>query len=201
MIADPGATREVYQRQAANYDKARSRAMFEARWLTRFGNGISPGARVLDLGCGAGEPIAAWLIAEGFDLTGVDFSEEMLKIARARWPNGDWRVADMRDLQLGQSFAGIVAWDSFFHLTPDEQRLTLPRLAEHLEPGGLLMITVGPEASEVTGTVGGESVYHASLSPAGYAEALENVGMRMTAFMAEDANCDLHSILMARKIG
>lgn len=200
MTVDPGTTRAVYDRQAETYDKSRSRALFEARWLTRFGNALEPGARVLDLGCGAGEPIAAWLIAEGFNLTGVDFSDEMLKIARSRWPDGDWRVADMRDLDLRESFSGLVAWDSFFHLTPDEQRACIPRLAAHLEPGGLLMTTVGAEAGEVTGTVGGEAVYHASLSPAEYAQLLEDAGMRLTAFMAEDPNCDRHSILMARRL-
>ena len=197
--ADPSATRAVYDRQAETYDKGRSRALFEARWLTRFANALPPGAHVLDLGCGAGEPIAAWLMAEGFTLTGVDFSPAMLAIARDRWPGGDWREGDMRDLDLGRTFAGIVAWDSFFHLTPAEQRAVLPRLASHLDPGGLLMVTVGPDAGEVTGRVGGETVYHASLSPSGYATALEDAGLRMSAFMAEDPNCDRHSILMARK--
>jgi trans-aconitate methyltransferase len=124
----------------------------------------------------------------------------MLHIARTRWPDGDWRVADMRRLDLGQTFAGIVGWDSFFHLTPDEQRAAIPTLADHLDPGGLLMVTVGPDASEVTGTVGGEEVYHASLSPAEYAFVLERAGMRLTAFMAEDPHCDRHSVLMARRL-
>ena len=199
MTADPGSTREVYERQAESYDAARSRAFFEARWLTAFGDALPRGGRVLDLGCGAGQPIAAWLIAEGFQLIGADFSEAMLALARARWPNGDWRVADMRALDFPDRFDGIVAWDSFFHLTPDEQRDCIPDLARHLAPGGRLLVTVGPKAGEVTGTVGGETVYHASLSPAEYAQWLEDAGLRMTAFVAEDPGCDLHTILMAQK--
>lgn len=195
----PETTREVYDRQAETYDATRSRRFFEARWLTAFGDALPRGARVLDLGCGAGEPIAAWLIGEGFRLTGADFSEGMLSIARKRWPAGDWRVADMRALALGETFDGIVAWDSFFHLTPDEQRACLPRLAAHLRPGGRLLVTVGPEAGEVTGTVGGETVYHASLSPSEYAALLEANGLRLTAFLAEDPGCDFHTVLMAKK--
>lgn len=196
----PGDVRAVYDRQADRYDAARSRAFFEARWLSGFGDALDRGARVLDLGCGTGDPISAWLIGEGFRLTGADFSEAMLQRARGRWPNGDWRLADMRDLDLGETFEGIVAWDSFFHLTPDEQRGAIPRLAAHLVPGGRLLVTVGPEAGEVTGTVGGEAVYHASLSPAEYAVRLEEAGMRLTAFVAEDPRCDDHTVLMARKI-
>jgi SAM-dependent methyltransferase len=193
------ATRDVYNRQAEAYDATRSRRFFEARWLTLFGDSLPRRAKVLDLGCGAGEPITAWLLGEGFRLTGADFSEGMLSIARSRWPDGDWRVADMRDLDLGESYDGIVAWDSFFHLTPDEQRACLPWLAAHLSPGGRLLVTIGHEAGEVTGTVGGEAVYHSSLSPSEYASLLEAHDMRLTAFVAEDPGCDYHTVLMAKK--
>lgn len=198
-MAAPEATRGVYDRQAEVYDAERGRAFFEARWLTRFGDGLPRGGRVLDLGCGSGQPISGWLINEGFRLTGIDFSAKMLEIARGRWPNGDWRVGDMRQLDLGERFDGIIAWDSFFHLTPDEQRATLPRFAEHLNPGGRFLVTVGPRAGEVTGTVGGETVYHASLSPAEYATLLETAGMTLTGFLAEDPGCQGHTVLMAKK--
>ncbi len=198
--SDPEATREVYERQAATYDAQRSRSLSEARWLARFAGQLPDGGRVLDLGCGAGEPIARWFIAEGFRVTGVDFAEAMLDIARGRWPDGDWRQADMRNFELGEAFDGIVAWDSFFHLTQDEQRTSIGRMARHLTPGGSLLMTVGPKDGEVTGTVGGEAVFHASLSPAGYATCLEENGMRLTGFLAEDPETDQHSVLMARKI-
>lgn len=197
----PEDTRAVYERHAQGYDARRSRALFEARWLRRFASFLPAKGRVLDLGCGPGGPIASWLIGEGFRLTGTDFAEPMLDIARARWPDGDWRLSDMRELDLNEAFDGIIGWDSFFHLTPDEQRTCVPRLAEHLVPGGVLMVTVGPEAGEVTGTVEGDPVYHASLSPAGYAVVLEECGMRMTGFAAEDPDCDYHSVLMARRTG
>ena len=65
----PDDTQTVYDRHAVEFDHQRSRTLFEARWLTRFGDSLPKGGRVLDLGCGAGQPIAAWLIAEGFHLT------------------------------------------------------------------------------------------------------------------------------------
>ena len=192
-----GRTRAVYERNAESYDARRSRALFEARWLRRFAGAMPEGGRVLDLGCGSGRPIAGWLIGEGFRLTGADFSEPMLQLARARWPNGDWRLSDMRTLDLPDRFDGIIGWDSFFHLTPDEQRACLPRLARHLNPGGVLMVTVGSIEGEVTGFVGEDPVYHASLSVAEYATLLDGCGMRMTAYLAEDPDCDYHSVMMA----
>ena len=197
--ADPKDTRGVYERRAEDYDAGRSRAFFEARWLTRFADSLPKGGRVLDLGCGAGEPIAGWLIREGYRVTGMDFSQPMLDIAARRFPDGDWRLGDMRTLELPGRFHGIIGWDSFFHLTPDEQRATIPRLARHLEPGGVLMVTVGPIAGEVTGNVGGETVYHASLSVEDYARVMDRAGLRLIAYMAEDPYCDFHTVAMARK--
>lgn len=197
--ATPEDTRDVYETQAAQFDAQRSRALSEARWLARFTAQMPAGARILDLGCGAGQPIAAWFIAEGFRVTGADFSNAMLDIARERWPNGDWRHADMRQLDLDESFDGIIAWNSFFHLTQDEQRDCIARMAAHLAPEGSLMLTVGPDAGEVQGTVGDRPVFHASLSPAQYAQCLEDNGLLMTGYLAEDAETTGHSVLMARK--
>lgn len=195
----PDAIRDTYERQAATFDAQRPRALFEARWLARFAACLPRRGRLLDLGCGAGEPIARWFMAEGFVVTGVDFADAMLAIARERWPEGDWRQADMRRLHLGERFDGIVAWDSFFHLTAEEQTGCIARMAAHLRPGGSLLLTVGPDAGEAQGTVGGEPVYHASLSPAGYATCLEDNGLRLTGFLAEDPKTNRHSVLMARK--
>jgi len=198
-LPDPEALQAVYDRAAAGYDARRFKGLFEEGWLKRFAAALPSGGRVLDLGCGAGEPIAAWLIGQGFAVTGVDFAPGMLAIARQRWPEGDWREADMRTLDLPDRFDGIVSWDAFFHLTPDAQRGVIPRLARHLLPGGALMLTVGPRAGEATGTVEGAPVYHASLAPAEYATRLEVAGLRLTGFLAEDPDCDRHTVLMAVK--
>jgi len=194
------ATRDVYARQAERFAAARSRALVERAWLDRFRALVPPGGRILDVGCGTGEPIAAYLAQAGHPLTGVDFAAPMLALARRRFPDGDWRCADMRTLALPERFAGIVGWDSFFHLTADEQRATLPRLAAHLAPGGALLLTVGPRAGEVVGHVGSERVYHASLSPVEYGEILARLGLAIVRFVPEDPACGGHSVLLAAQI-
>ena len=169
-------TRDVYVTEVATWDTNRRRDLYERVWLDRWLEGVAPGAALLDLGCGAGEPIAAHLIGRGFDVTGADYAPAMLARARARHPDARWVEADMRTLDLGRTFAGILGWDSFFHLSPDEQRAALPRIAGHLEPGGAMMLTVGPVASERVGTGGGRSIYHASLSPEDYEESCRALG-------------------------
>ena len=204
MITDLGAAnrhREVYEAAAAGFDRRRHRVGVERGWLDRLLALAPAGAPVLDLGCGAGEPIARHLIEAGRRVTGVDFAKAMLTIARDRFPEAEWIEADMRGLELGRRFGGIVAWDSFFHLTPEEQRAMFPVFARHLVAGGALLFTAGPEAGEAMGSVEGEPVYHATLSPAEYAALLEANGMLARAFVAEDPDCAGHSVWLARAAG
>lgn len=200
MVEDlPTATRVVYRKHAAAWDRERSRALFEKAWLDRLTEDVAPGGSVLDLGCGAGEPIARYLVGLGLRLTGLDSADEMVQIARARLPSARWIMGDMRRLDLGERFHCIVGWDSFFHLTPDEQRALLPLLADHLLPGGRLLLTVGPEAGEPVGSVAGEPVYHASLAPGEYAERLFACGVSILEFVKNDQTCAGHTVLLARR--
>jgi trans-aconitate methyltransferase len=186
----------VYERRARVFDAGRSRLLFERVWLDRLLARTRPGDTILHVGCGAGEPIAAHFVAQGRRLHGIAAAEPMLAIARSRLPDQQWTPADMRSFDLGRSFAGVVAWDSFFHLAPDAQRTVVPKLCRHVAPGGGLLVTVGPKASEAWGTVGGEPIYHASLEPAECAMLLQGAGMRLAAFVADDPDCDRHSLLL-----
>jgi trans-aconitate methyltransferase len=87
---------------------------------------LPPGGSVLDLGCGSGEPIAGHLIGRGHSVTGIDSSPAMVDLCRQPFPDQTWLVADMRGLSLDRAFAGILAWDSFFHLAHDDQRRMFP---------------------------------------------------------------------------
>ncbi|OCW59630.1 class I SAM-dependent methyltransferase [Hoeflea olei] len=199
LSALAGRTVDTYERQATRYDAERGKSLFERPWLDRFSSLLPPGGSVLDAGCGTGDPIAHDLARRGLRVTGVDAAQAMIALARQKHPGGDWRQADMRTLDLGTVFDGVIAWDSFFHLTGDEQRATLPRLAGHLKPRGALMLTVGPEAGEVVGAVGGAPVFHASLSPDDYRAVLTGLGLAVIDFVPEDPDCNGHSVLLAQR--
>ena len=194
-------TLDIYMRNAAAFDAQRAKKLHEKGWLDRFLALLPPSGSVLDLGCGAAEPIAEYYINRGYTVTGVDFSPAMLKLAQSRFPNSRWISADMRKLELGETFHGITAWNSFFHLTQEDQRTTLTRLVDHLKPGGALMITVGPAAGEVIGHVNGEKVYHASLDPGEYERMLKALGVDIVDFVLEDPSCDMQTVLLAQKKG
>jgi 2-polyprenyl-3-methyl-5-hydroxy-6-metoxy-1,4-benzoquinol methylase len=188
---------KLYDKHAGAIDAARNRTLMERAYLDRVLEGLKPGAKVLDLGCGAGEPIAKVFIDAGHSVTGVDAADAMLDICRLRWPEGDWICADMRALDLGRRFDAIVAWDSFFHLGQDDQRAMFARFKAHAAPGAALLFTAGPEAGEALGDLFGETLYHASLDPAEYRALLAENGFEAVRYVPEDPDCGGHTVWLA----
>lgn len=190
---------DLYQRRAHDWDAARGRTLFERPWLDRFVALLPAGGRVIDVGCGTGEPIARYLIDNGLVLTGVDGSEAMIAICQERFPAATFVVADMRRLALGARFSGIVAWDSFFHLTADDQRRMFPIFAALAAPQGALLFTSGPEHGEALGDFHGEVLYHASLAADEYRALLDAHGFAVVSHVADDAGCGGHTVWLARR--
>lgn len=158
-------------------------------------------AHVLELGCGSGQPVARFFIERGDRVTGVDFSTEMLEISRARFPEMRWIQADMRKIGLEEEFDTLIAWDSFFHLSPDDQRKMFPIFQRHLRIGGALMFTSGVyEAEQVGGDLFGDVLYHASLDSAEYADQLERHGFEVVVHNVEDPECGGHTVWIAQRI-
>jgi trans-aconitate methyltransferase len=201
----------LYERRAATYDALRSRSLMERAWLDRFVDLVdligagAPRRRILDLGCGMGEPLAQDLIERGYAVTGVDSSASMIDRCRRRFPAHTWRVADMRELTLdalgGRPFAGILAWDSLFHLSRDDQRRIFARLAAFAAPGAALMFTSGSEEGEAIGELGGEPLYHASLDIAEYRRRLAEAGFRVRRNVVTDRTCGDHTVWLAQRVG
>jgi SAM-dependent methyltransferase len=189
---------DLYERHARAWDEARGRSLFERVWLERFRAAMGTDTSVLDLGCGAGEPIARFFIENGCSVTGVDSSSSLIEVAGGRFPDHTWMVGDMRSLDLGRRFGGIIAWDSFFHLAHDDQRAMFPLFKARAAQGAALMFTSGPSHGEAIGTFQGETLYHASLAPEEYERLLAEHGFSVLDHVAEDKDCGGHTIWLAR---
>jgi len=192
-----------YERFANEWDRDRSnprQGLMERRYLDDLASRLSPGARILDLGCGTGEPLARYLTAGGFNVTGVDAAPAMIAICRQRFPESTWIEADMRTLALGRRFDAIIAWDSFFHLDHDEQRAMFPIFQRHIAPEGLLLFTSGPGAGEAIGKLYGEDLVHASQDPDEYRYLLAGSGFGVLRHVVEDPNCGGHTVWLAQAL-
>ncbi|UVC09493.1 methyltransferase domain-containing protein [Rhizobium sp. TH2] len=199
MSTDANNIVGLYDRNADAWDIARGKSLFEAPWLDRFLSLVPLGGTILDIGCGSGEPIARHFAARGYRVTGVDSSENLIALCRARMPDHDWHVADMRRLSLGRTFGGLIAWDSFFHLVYDDQRAMFPVFGAHAVPGAPLLFTSGPGHGEAMGTFEGEPLYHASLDPEEYRSLLTANGFDVLAFKPEDPACGGHTVWLAQR--
>lgn len=189
----------LYQEHAAAWIAARgSLHPDEQGWLERFVALVPPGGHVLDLGCGHGHPVAAMLLEQRLRVTGIDASEPLLAQARATLPAGDWRHGDLRRLDLAERFDAILVWYSSFHLTGPEQRALIACLGALAHPGAPLMITTGPHAGVALGEWQGEPLFHASLSPANYAAALDAAGFDPLAYQAGEPLGPGPSVWLAR---
>jgi SAM-dependent methyltransferase len=191
--------RALYERHAYHYYADRSRDLtVEQGWLDRFVSLLPTNATILDIGCGHSEPIAQYLIEQGFDVGGVDSSPSLISLCRNRFPDREWLVADMRTLELGRTFGGLVAWDSLFHLCHEDQRRMFPIIKRHAAPGAALLFTSGPSHGESIGSYRGEPLYHASLSASEYSLLLRSNGFSVRAHVEEDPDCGLHTVWLAQ---
>jgi SAM-dependent methyltransferase len=200
-MSSAGDIVSLYERRAHDWvsDRSRQAVFFEKGWLDRFTALLPTGGTVLDLGCGPGKPMASYLLAQGFDVCGVDSSPTMISLCRTSFPDRQWIVADMRTLALQRRFDGIVAWDSFFHLAHDDQRRMFPIFCAHAAAGAPLLFTSGPRHGEAVGKLRGEPLYHASLDPDEYRALLAVNDFAVVAERMEDPDCGGHSVWLARR--
>ncbi len=188
----------LYERHATNWDDDRGNHLFEKPWLDQFTALLKLGSSVLDIGCGSAGPITRFLVEQGYKITGVDSSQSMINICKRRLPMQEWVVADMRELCLEAHFNGIIAWDSFFHLSPEHQRRMFPLFRKHSSSKAVLLFTSGPAAGEANGEYRGEPLYHGSLAAAEYRELLECNGFAVIAHVERDASCGDHTVWLAQ---
>jgi ubiquinone/menaquinone biosynthesis C-methylase UbiE len=101
------------------------------------------GTRALDFGCGTGRS-TRFLRKLGFDVSGVDISEDMLRMARAVDPSGDYRIVPGDDLTefTAESFDLIVSLFTFDNIPGARKSQIFSDLKRLLRPTGTLVNVV-----------------------------------------------------------
>lgn len=137
-------------------------------------------AKVLDVGCGTGVPVATLLADSGFDVIGVDFSGNMLKLARRNVPNAKFYKKDMNKLDFeDDSFDGLTAFYSIIHV-PREKHLSLFRSFHRiLKTGGIMLICLGSDEWEATDDYYGVEMFWSHYDPRRSLQLVENAGFRI----------------------
>lgn len=174
---------QIYDELAATYEAGRG-AYDMAQVFDAFYRRLPPGAgHVLDLGCGAGEPMARLFIARGWCVTGVDIAPAMLGLAAQTVPQMTRIQADMREVDLPDAgFDAVTLIYSLFHLPRDEHPALFAKLFRWLRPGGRLLFTyatkefTGQDEFEGYKAFLGRSLFYSHTTPLKLRAQLEAAG-------------------------
>jgi SAM-dependent methyltransferase len=175
---------EVYDRFAETYSA--SRGVFDMSEVLAFLDarlGAERG-RLLDLGCGAGEPFPAHFLARGWEVSGVDFSRRMLGLAATYAPamrriHGDFTEAEFEP----ESFDAITCIYSLFHVPTAKHPGLFAKFRRWLRPGGKAFFTyatkeyTGLEEFEGYKEFMGQSLFYSHVRPAALRAQLEGAGL------------------------
>jgi SAM-dependent methyltransferase len=207
--ADPALAKEMvrqgYNRISSAYRDDNGerntgyRAWLEAHLFPR----LTAPARVLDLGCGNGVP-ATRMLAERFDVTGVDISDVQVERARRLVPRATFILADMAavDFPAG-SFQAVVCFFALIHVPLEEQKDLLSRVARWLAPDGLLLATVGHAPCTSVGEFHGAPMYWSHADAATYCGWLSDAGIDVVEqeFVPEEPHGGHELLLGIRRSG
>ncbi len=123
----------------------------------------SKNGKALDVGCGAGGRFVRILQQHNFQITGLDVSKEMIKLARKNHPNDQFFVQDICNFETTEKFDFIVAWDSIFHLPLDKQEPVVTKLCNLLAKDGTLIYTFGDANGEHDDTWHDDTFHYSSI--------------------------------------
>lgn len=171
-------------------------------WLAPILKNLPGGSRVLDLGCGNGNPTIR-LLSKKFRVTGVDISDVQVRRAQALVPHAQFLRADMTRLRFPTgTFAAVVVLYSMIHVPVRKQRPLLRRIHRWLAPRGLLLAIVGSSAwtgreSQWLGVKG--EMYWSHTDASTYQLWLREIGFRVLRkrFIPEGESG--HELFLARK--
>jgi SAM-dependent methyltransferase len=197
---DTDSVRDGYDLIADTY--AAQRDQFKSTsYLNKFIEFLPPGGTVLDVGCGAGKPVDAFLIEQGYAVHGLDISTRMIELARRNVPQAHFETRDMSDLAMGEyRVDGVVAFYSIFHTPREQHQLLLQRLASFMSPGGALLITMGAGAWEgFDDDFHGARMYWSHFGKDRNIELVEHAGFRVLLDEIDRSGDEAHQIIIARR--
>lgn len=108
--------------------------------------GIVENKNVLDIACGTGV-LFPYYIERNTNITAIDLSSEMVKIAKSKFPQVNVICGDAEDVTFDRQFDVIMIYNAFPHF-PNPERL-IENLSKHLNVGGTFTVAHGMSKKEL----------------------------------------------------
>jgi ubiquinone/menaquinone biosynthesis C-methylase UbiE len=190
--------RKGYGRNAEEYHATRH-VYDNRKELVELANLLPENAKVLDVGCGAGVPVAEFLVRSGFDVTGIDFSENMLKLARKNVSKARFIKKDMTKLDFeDNSFDGLTAFYSIIHVPKEKHFPLFQSFHRILKPNGIMLICMGPDEWEATDDYHGAKMFWSHYSPEKSLQLVKDAAFRIVSDQILVRGGEKHYWIMAR---
>lgn len=145
---DPTAlVQRGYDRVAERYLACATASPTRERYLQATIHRLPPAARVLELGCGAGIPVARTLRQQAeVEVVGVDISATQIALARQHVPSATFIQADLTQVDFpAAAFDAIVAFYAITHVPRAAHAGIFDHIARWLKPGGTFTASLGAE--------------------------------------------------------
>ncbi len=134
--------KDTYNRIAEDWHRDHAADDWADMGIDTFLSFLNPGASILDVGCGGGLKVK-YMVAQGFNASGVDLAETFITIARREVPDAHFEVLDMLDSQsLTQTYDGILMQASLLHIPKKDAPRVVKDFANKLNPGGYFYLAV-----------------------------------------------------------
>jgi len=193
-----------YNKIADRYLTERNQEGENVRLIYDFIELLSPKSKVLDAGCGAGLPIAK-ILAEQFDVIGVDFSEAQIRLAKKNVPNAHFFCQDMTGLDFpDESLDGICSYYAIIHIPREEHEELFVNFHRMLRTGGVTLLCLGAEdlVDDLDENYLGTRMYWSHFNSDTYIKMLKKCGFTIIwAKHVADETCEgaKHLFVLAQK--
>jgi len=193
-----GLVKKGYNKIAVEYQADRH-TLDNMKELEELASFLPKGAKVLDAGCGAGVPATKFLADSGFEVVGIDFSENMLKLARKNVPNATFIRKDMTKLDFADnSFDGLTALYSIIHVPREKHALLFESFHKILKSEGIMLVCMGPDEWEATKEYYGTSMFWSHHSPAKSLQLAKDAGFQTIFDTILERGKERHYWILAR---
>jgi ubiquinone/menaquinone biosynthesis C-methylase UbiE len=193
-----------YNKIADRYLSERTRDSEDIRLLDDLMERLPGNAKVLDAGCGAGVPVAQ-ILSQQLQVTGVDFSETQIELAREHVPQAEFICQDMTRLAFpNATFDAICSYYAIIHIPREEHQALFVNFHRMLKPGGFALLCLGSEnlVDDIDENYLGTRMYWSHFDTDTYLKMLRETGFEIIwSKRVTDETCEGggHLFVLARK--
>ncbi len=197
---------KVFAIVKSGYDKIAERYVEEREkidnWkeIEEFRVKLPEKAKILDVGCGTGIPIARYLSQNGFEVVGIDLSKEMVSVAKQNVPGARFLQMNMTEIEFPpESFDGLISCYAIFHVPRSKHAAIFQSFYRILKSDGIMLASVGASDWEAVEDYYGVDMFWSHFDPLTTQSLITEAGLDIGFGRNVESGGEVHHWILARK--